>query len=508
MKNISNKKGFTLVEIMIAILLTSLVITTAFAIWSKIQRGIVLSTTKQRLQNELRKTANYMQNDFKSIKASGTFSLTPSTNNNFSMSFEKFKEKEDGSNILAQNSTEKIQYDLKENMLTRTSGDGKTILSLNCESISIERAVDEVQLKKSEKVSVNLESLNEDFKDGRKAKLEISIVGKMRVPGSNDDIYHTEKTSVVMKDEYYKNTNKTYTSTFDLTQKNSEDIIQAGQSNIFGDESLDYEYLITLTDSALSDLKSKQEEGKTQANERLDQINGNIKETEVKQGVLSWLGDALGITHSEEGQVKQWRDNLASAKEVKEVENVKKDVENWLGDKKLDYMKLSTENTSIGKTYNQMTEEEKEVYKIAYDLKCQDRTLEKAQKNGSTGGGENGEGEEVKKAIDIYKNGSDDKLEDEKGNRIELKDSEKKVSNKVTINGQVVDKKEAVIKAYEDIDLSWMDDHEDEQNTYAAAGSLVSQADMKIEILKMINVYNENIEKIDKAWNDKNRPRS
>ncbi|MDD2624521.1 MAG: hypothetical protein PHQ02_06840, partial [Candidatus Riflebacteria bacterium] len=44
-------------------------------IWTQVSRHISISNAKQKLQHELRNSTNYIQNDFKSIKAD-TFEFT------------------------------------------------------------------------------------------------------------------------------------------------------------------------------------------------------------------------------------------------------------------------------------------------------------------------------------------------------------------------------------------------------------------------------------------------
>ena len=69
-KRQNRKKAFTLVEVMVAVLLLTVVLTAIYQVWSKVQQGIARSHTRQALQTELRNAANYMSNDFKSIKFS------------------------------------------------------------------------------------------------------------------------------------------------------------------------------------------------------------------------------------------------------------------------------------------------------------------------------------------------------------------------------------------------------------------------------------------------------
>lgn len=213
------KQGFTLVEIMVAVFLSTIVLGGVYGIWTQVSRHISISNAKQKLQHELRNSTNYIQNDFKSIKAD-TFELTDENpaGTSFKIEFEKFAETQDGK--LAQDSTEKIGYSLLNGILTRSTTNGMKILSAHVDSMKIQKAVDEANLSAG-----SLEATDEDFRAGREAQLDISLAGKIIVEGLGTEMFHVEKTSVVMRDEYMKKTNKTYKSNFDLTKEDLNKIV-------------------------------------------------------------------------------------------------------------------------------------------------------------------------------------------------------------------------------------------------------------------------------------------
>ena len=209
------RHAFTLVEIMVAIILTTIVLTSAYMIWSRIQIRISRSYTKQTLQNELRKVANAMQNDFKSIKfhdktdkndkdSDKAVAIT-GDDKNFTMTFQRFKEAEESDkDKLAQDIVEDVKYTLASNVLTRTCGSRAKVLSFHCEGVNISPAAGD------NSKSNDYANASQEVKDAKEAQLDIEITGKMIVPGSGEEMYHTEKTSVVMRNEYYKKINKNY----------------------------------------------------------------------------------------------------------------------------------------------------------------------------------------------------------------------------------------------------------------------------------------------------------
>lgn len=483
-RKIRSRVAFTLVEIMVAIMLTTVVLTAIYMIWFRIQQGIARSNTRQTLQNELRKAANYMQNDFKSIKfEKDNFKLSEAGSGNFSMSFEKFKETEDGK--LAQDSIEKVGYELKGNLLTRKGDKANNILSVHCDAVSIARAVDEA--------STGLESADKDFKAGREAKLDITIAGKMIVPGSGEEMYHVEKTSVVMRNEYYKNTNKTYVSVFDLIKKQSSEVIQEGSSQEFEVGAvLDEEYLKTLDDDILSGMETTQKDMLKNAEDSLKSLNDAIKDTETGESGWSKFWNKLAFWDTTDGEkFREMRTELVKAKTVDEVNNVKDKLQEFVKDREEQFLGKSIDG------WYRMSEKDKDIYKKAYEMKLQDRTIEGGRQKAL----EKAETEEEKKELE--ENKTPLMIETLKGQNtgsvtIEDKNNQKQVLS----SSQNTAENEAIIKAYDKINLDWMGEFGNEPNevgAYNAAKSLLTQADSKIDIINMKTNCETNIEKIKTA---------
>ncbi len=505
---IKDKKAFTLVEIMVAILMTTIVLTAIYTIWSRIQRGISRSATRQKLQNELRKAANFMQNDFKSIKLEDqTFKISEPNNTNFSMSFEKFTETE--KDKLAQDSTETVKYEKKGNMLVRTAGKGNNILTMSC---------DEIVIKKSEEADAGL---GEDFEAARKAKLDISISGFMKVPGTGEEMYHVEKTSVVMRDEYNKNTNKTFISTFDLTKKDTSEVI-VEDNNADGvlemGQELDLEFLKTLSDDVLEGMDKSQKDQRDQAIERLDELNEAIKDTDTGESGWSKFWNGVAFWDTSEGEkVRGMRSDLAKIKAdvnknekdlnkikegyekaIKDVEDVKAKLEKYTKDKEVEFLNKATDNR-----YSSMSSEEKKIYERAYEMKLQDRNIEGGyQKQYDKASDE--EKKEMTKPTTNYErlSGNSELTAEEKANKTNVmvdKDGKEIEISKST----VTEENAKVLEAYNSIHLNdWMGEFGEEEEDigiYNAAKQLITQADTKIDVLRMQQTCQENIAKIETA---------
>ena len=516
-KKLINKRAFTLVEIMVAIMMTTIVLTSIFMVWSKIQRGISRSATKQKLQNELRKVANYMQNDFKSIKyEADTFKISEPTDTNFTMSFEKFKDTED--NKLAQDSTEKVTYEKKGNMLVRTA-DKSNILTMSCDEITIQQAKEENT------------GLGDDFEAAREAKLDISISGFMKVPGTGEEMYHVEKTSVVMRDEYNKNTNKTFLSTFDLNKRNTSDVIVEDTTSdgvLEMGQALDLEFLKTLNDDVLQGMDQSQIDQRDQAMERLEELNQAIKDTDTGESGWSKFWGHVAFWNTNEGEkVRDMRSDLAKIKAdvnknekdldkikkgyekaIKEVEDVKERLQKYTKDKETQFL-----NDSTGGRYSSMSAEEKKIYERAYEMRLQDRNIEGGYNKQYEDASEEERSSMTRPTLNIDRLSGNytltkEELEakDTDGSTVKTTEIRDKDGNKIELSTSArTEENQKILDAYNQINLDWMGDFGKEEESigiYNAAKQLITQADTKIDVLRMQQTCQENIAKIETAMTE------
>ena len=466
-KIVNQKKAFTLVEVMVAILLTSIVLTAAYMIWSRVQQRVARSVTKQTLQNELRKAANYMQNDFKSIKYydpdgdDKDKALSYSGDDkNFSLTFEKFKEQDDKKEGLAQDSTEKVTYKKTNSLLTREIDGKEKILSVHCDGIDIKRTTD-----------VN-EFADEDFKQAKQAKLDIEITGKMNVPGNNEEMFHVEKTSVVMRNEYSINVNKTYKSNFDLQKENKEDVTGVkDDANVFGDKKA--EDLENLPLDVLNEMSATEKEMLENAKDNIDKINESIGKVEA-DGVnfleAGWYNFKSWFTgENDYTKFEKAKKDLEKADSINRVNEVVKDIKSNVKEQE------KTFYTKAYANYNSLNDEDKAYFKRAYDMKVHDKTVADAIKKSEEETGE--------------------KVTDKPMTNKELLENSAKSDNEK----QKADSNE-VLKWYNAIDIdSWMSDDDNDISIYKANKSLLEQADTKIELLKIRDKSQSNYDEIEKA---------
>lgn len=490
-----NKKGFTLVEIMVAILMTTIVLTAAYMIWSRVRLGISRSNTKQILQSELRKAANFLQNDLKSIKyhdkdddkdpdKDKAFDVS-ADENSFTMKFEKFKEIKEEDKAIGQDFVEDITYTWSSSnkILKREVQGGGTgkILSTHCESIDVNYLGDEPNNNGNNGNNAN------DSDEYKEAKLEIEIIGKMIVPGSTEEMYHTEKTSVVMRNEYYKKTYKNYKSVFDLASRvdKEESVGAEADGMLTGD--LTKDQLAKMPKDVLENLKASEQESLQNAMDNLKQLNdtiGNIKADGVNLLEQGWHNfTAIFTGGNDYTDFTNARSKLEKADSVADVKKVVEKIKQNVQKQEDTFYKQAYPN------YDSLSAKDKVTFKKAYDMAVHDKTVSDAYEETKK---KAKEGEDVGKKPISYKEIQecirDGKTLDSDGNKVDMPADQ--------INAKSQEDAKEVLKFYNKIDLGFMKDGDDDIGIYKANKTLLEEADTKIEILNVREKCKENINNI------------
>ncbi|MEW6711586.1 MAG: prepilin-type N-terminal cleavage/methylation domain-containing protein [Candidatus Riflebacteria bacterium] len=471
------RKGMTLIEIMVAIFISTIVLSAIYGVWMRVQRQIAKSSARQTLQNELRAISNNMQKDFKAIKE-GTFEAPPGEQSadgtRMKIAFDRFKESDEGK--IAQDSITRVEYELANGMLVRKSDDSLKILSTNLDSVVIAKSVDEGALS-----ATDLEATDKDFKAGREAMLDIAIAGKRRVAGSREEIFHLERTSLVMRDEYYKKTNKTYVSNFDLAKLETDDVMKADSTqdaNFGPGQAYTREMLESLDVPTLNGMKDAQKDLMEQAQEAFDRVNDNMNDTDTGHNV--W--DSLAFWSDSEGEiVDDMRDDLVDADTYAETETAMKKLDEYAAKKEESFLSRSIPG------WGGLSQDQKMVYKQAYDMKVQDRAI-KAMNAQAKEADPNAE--EQPYMIDLATTVENQTFEDESGTTtISASDNDARQAES-----------EALKSAYDSVSLDWMGefgDETEEVQAYNAAKSLINDGRSKLYTIELRDKSKANIELID-----------
>ncbi len=478
------KTGFTMVEMMVAMFLSTIVLSAIYGVWIRIQREIARSNTRQTLQNEMRTAANYLQKDLKSVKE-GTFEAPggqSADGSSLHIIFERFKETEDDK--IAQDSTENVEYRLSDGLLTRKTDTSLKILSVSIEGMQIVKSIDAADLG-----ATDLETTDKDFRAGREAKLDVNIVGRKSIPGSRDEVYHVERTSLVMRDEYYKKANRSFVSNFDLAKLEKDAVVEvdASQDATFGPGgAYSEEQLRALSNDQLTGLESTQRDLIRQAQDSITEMNTAIDSTDTGESGWSKFWQGVNVFSTTEGeQVRDLRKDLADADTKDQVNSVLNKLSDYTRDKEEQFLIRSVPG------YSSMSAAQKDLYKEAYEMKLQDRTIDGSYKLLSEQAAKDGKTppEAPQKIIDVatgIAEGEGSKTYiDEAGNTVQI-------SNEASSTRSTSDLK----SAYDNIDLSWMGEFNkepDDVGIYNAAKSLISQGKAKLNVIELRDTSEDNV---------------
>lgn len=329
--------AFTFVEVMAALVISIMALTAGYALWSRISRQFTLSTTRQRLQSELRKTAEIMARDFKAIKK-GTLSAdsrSSAERNDLNFSFEVFKElgdeekNTDGNVKLAQEFVSKITYNLNSSVLSREEdGKGKKILSISVESIVLDsQGASASGEEKKKKLTAD-----ELWEAGKQAKLDIVVTGKAKVPGTGKDIYHEERTSIVMRDEFNQIMAQNYVSLADLFTKESDEVIKTAEEgeDPFGD-GMSEDFLASLPREVLDSMLNSKNQEKGQLEDYIKKVNEDSGDVDIGK---RWF------FHSQySSSLSSLKDDLKKSQTVDDTKKAQKGLEGEIQFIENNYMK-------------------------------------------------------------------------------------------------------------------------------------------------------------------------
>ncbi|MDD3000102.1 MAG: hypothetical protein PHV05_13650, partial [Candidatus Riflebacteria bacterium] len=258
---------------------------------------------------------------------------------------------------------------------------------------------------------------------------------------------------------------------------------------------LSEEQLQSLTKDQLTGMEETQNGLIKQAQDSLKEMNSAISDTDTGEGFWSKLGSALNIFSTSEGEkVRDLRADLKGADTKTDVKDVLTKLEKYTKDKEEDFLSRSIRG------YSSMSAAQKDVYKEAYEMKLQDRTLEgshkllveQAEKDGTK------PPETPTKIIDIATGKAVFESEDI---ATTYTDGD---GNVVNISGDSSStRSNADLRtAYDAINLGWMGDFNEEPEEvgiYSAAKSLISQGNAKLNVIEMRDTSQENLDLIKKV---------
>ena len=484
-----NKRGVTLVELMVAATLASMVLGVAMGIWNYTRRNLARTGTRQMLQQDSLRILSQLKADLKAAKAE-TFKATQ---NPMTLEFTRYIADRNDNTKLSADLTENVKYMFTKPILRRAvAGKPARSLSNSVENIVISRkALSEAQ----KETDSYLES-----------RVDIALEMGSKVPGTNIEERHTQHTSVVIRDEFYTLVNKDRKEVFELAKEVATEISKPGDSQFFND-SLDANALRSLTDEQLDDLEETQKVNLEDAKKGIKEINDRI--SDVDTGKKWWQGAFFGLGANEEGaEVKALREKLkdincpdknipakgSGNRASEKVEAIAKELEGKIKELDKEFMTKAFESQTLFSADSADPEEKKkaEAQKRAYDMKVMDRQIEKAMAEMSE--------EDRKKAEEnneLPTRMLDQFMRSEADIRKEIESSG--VAGSQSELNDLVAKEVASMKfleeQYNNCKLDWMDSSGDQNKikAYDAAKQLKNLADSKKEtmILKEMAIDNQ-----------------
>ena len=369
------RRGVTLVEIMVGILLTGLVLGAGYQIWSATRRDVTLASTRQMLAAQVRRALDVMAKDFQAMKA-GTLEVTPGADgDSATIKFERFPLKNEGTSIGVDN-TELVIYQYRKPRLTRTlRGQGEHPLAWNLDSLELARG------GRGANEPGGINDLPVD-QDGRNARMDILMTASSRVPGSQRIASFSAHISVFMREEYYATANKSrFIAMSRLVATNPANLRdQDRDDTMLTMGLLDPEALARLSREQLNELYRKESEALAQTQQQLAQLNGNIGDLDTRTtgrpswNLANWYSWPTDITNLQ----RDIERHSSSAELARDIEKLDSKISQYEQDNLRDSFSRHVPGFQNLDRNSQQYKDLKEVY----ELMVRDRSMRRAHEMG------------------------------------------------------------------------------------------------------------------------------
>ncbi|PKL46502.1 MAG: hypothetical protein CVV42_16165 [Candidatus Riflebacteria bacterium HGW-Riflebacteria-2] len=489
----ARKSGITLVELMVAAVLASMVIGAAMNIWSYARRNISRTTTRQILQMDAQRILTQFKADMKAAKAE-TFQ---STADPLTLVFKRYVVDDTDNTKLSADKIEEIRYVFSKPILRRqVVGSYQKTLSTNVDNIRVSRK--------------ELSEAQREDEAYLEARVDIALDLAAKPPGTDIEERFSQHTSAVIRDEFYSLANKEREEVLTIASEVAEELDKPADSSFFNEE-LNAQSLSSLTEEQLADLLETQEGAITEAKKNLSELDDRIED--VDTGKRWWQ---IGWWSNDEGaDVKKMREDLGKIrcpdegplpdKEDKtrpsdQVDGVLERINNKIGNLESQFYTKSYAGTTIldADSDNVETQRQAALQKRAYEMKLTDRQIDKAMEGMSDEEKAEAEASNVKKMIDAF-NRTEEEIREEY--RTSAVAPEGSTQFEELVQREIRD--QAFIKEqYNACNLDWMESSSEDQNAikaYEGAKQLKSLAESKKETLKLKEMAIDNKVEIDEA---------
>ncbi|MBU1109696.1 MAG: type II secretion system GspH family protein [Candidatus Riflebacteria bacterium] len=496
--NVRKKSGFTLVELMVVAVLSSMVAGAAMNIWSYARRNISKTTTRQILQMDAQRILTQFKADMKAAKAD-TFK---STDNPMTLEFKRYVVSQEDNTKLSADKVEDVKYAFTKPILRRqVTGSFQKTLSTNVENIRIRRK--------------ELTDAQRETDAYLEARVDISLDLAAMAPGTGSEEKFSQHTSAVIRDEFYTLANKEREEVLTKAAEVAEEIDKNTDSSFFNEE-LNAASLSNLTEKQLANLQKTQEDAVEDAKASLKELDDRIDsvDTGKKWWQVAWWSNDEGA------DVKKMREDLAKikcpdtgtlpAKEDKtrpsdKVDGVLERINGKIVTLEAKFFGKSYEGTPIldADSADSETKRLAALQKKAYDMKLTDRQIDKAMEKMTEDEKVEAKANNVNKMIDTF-NRTPEEIREEF--RISAVVPEGSDEFEVMVQRELKDQK-FIRDQYAACKLDWMDSSSEDANAikaYEGAKQLKSLAESKKETLRIKEMALDNMAEIEEAKRIKN----
>lgn len=474
------RRAMTLVEVLVGVFLASLVLGGGFKIFNTSQRKVSRAATQQTLSSEVRHALKILAQDFKAVKADSLEVDAAENGNSAVIKFDRYMITGEGDQEkLAFDRFESVVYEFRKPFLTRNvAGTTRTIA----------RHVDSVAFSRPESPGEGEGTGGQiNYDEGWAARMDITMTGSRKIPGSVQIASHTERVSVFMIEEYYRLINKNRFLTMATLSKGDDTKILDDEFDfdaMFA-QKLSAEELAKLTINQLENLQKKEDDALTEVMKKLDEVNDSIDGVDTR-GKRTWYTAWLGRASTE---VTDLQKSLKQHETVGELEADLKNIEDTINKYETANLKDSFSGIDID-NMDKNTKRYKDL-KEAYDIKMRDYSMKEAYS-----AGKDADASKYVSIADSYNPATMQK------GVVKTSDNEQETFTET--DEEFATRKEKAATIYNNmqkVDLSWRDKKGSEEKVkkYTAAMDLRDLAETKFRLAQQRDSHKENLSLIDKA---------
>lgn len=476
------RHAMTLVEVMVGVFLASLVLGGAFQIFNTSQRKVSRAATQQTLASEVRNALKVLAQDFKAVKADSLEVDSAENANSAVIRFDRYMVTGEGDQEkLAFDRFESVVYEFRKPFLTRTvAGSTRTIA----------RHVDSVAFSRPEAPGEEAAAGGQiNYDEGWAARMDITMVGSRKIPGSAQIASHTERVSVFMIEEYYRLINKNrFLSMATLSKDDGAKVIdEEFDFDAMFAQAMDPEELAKLTVQQLENLLDKENDSLTEVKEKLEQVDESIAGIDTR-GDRTWYTLWIGRAPTE---VTELQNDLKDHTKVDDLENDLARIDSTIETYEAEHLKNSFSGAGVNIENMDKNSKEYNDLKEAYDIKMRDYSMKEAYDAGK----QEGDPEYVS-MVDSYNPSTLQKgvVRASDGTQETFTESDAEFAIRQ-------EKAQTMYTNLQKVDLTWRDEKGGEESVkkYTAAKDLRDLAETKVSFAKQRDAHEDNIDKIETA---------